>query len=46
MHLVDTSVLTRLNQPAVRTAVEHLPDSGRLGRAGWGLPALVRVEPQ
>lgn len=33
-HLVDTSVLTRLNQPAVRTAVEHLADSGRLGRAG------------
>jgi hypothetical protein len=33
-HLVDTSVLTRLAQPAVRSAVEGLAAVGRVGRAG------------
>lgn len=33
-HLVDTSVLTRLKQPAFRAAVEQLADSGQLARAG------------
>jgi predicted nucleic acid-binding protein len=33
-HLVDTSVLTRLGAPSVRSVVEPLTDAGRLGRAG------------
>lgn len=33
-HLVDTSVLTRLASPAVRSVVEPLAAAGRLGRAG------------
>lgn len=32
-HLVDTSVLKRLGQPAVRAVVEPLAVGGRLGRA-------------
>lgn len=31
-HLVDTSVLTRLNRPAVRSVVEPLAWAGRLAR--------------
>ncbi len=33
-HLVDTSVLKRLSEPAVRSVVEPLADAGRLARAG------------
>ena len=33
-HLVDTSVLTRLANPAVRSALEPLGTSGRIARAG------------
>lgn len=33
-HLVDTSVLTRLDRPAVRAVVEPLAEQGRLARAG------------
>ncbi len=33
-HLVDTSVLTRLRQPAVRAAVEPRATRGELARAG------------
>jgi predicted nucleic acid-binding protein len=33
-HLVDTSVLTRLGHPAVRTAVEAVTAAGQIGRAG------------
>lgn len=33
-HLLDTSVLTRLNQPEVRDAVEALTMAGRAARAG------------
>lgn len=33
-HIVDTSVLTRLRNPAVRAVVEPLATSGRLARAG------------
>ena len=33
-HLVDTSVLTRLGAPSVRSVVEPLAAAGRLGRAG------------
>ncbi len=33
-HLVDTSALTRLAQPAVRAVLEPLATVGRLGRAG------------
>lgn len=33
-HLVDTSVLTRLRNEAVRAVVEPLADAGSLGRAG------------
>ena len=33
-HLVDTSVLTRLGAPAVRSIVEPLAAVGRLGRSG------------
>ena len=33
-HLVDTSVLTRLSQLAVRSALEPLAAAGRVGRSG------------
>ena len=33
-HLVDTSVLTRLGAPSVRSVVEPLAAGGRLGRTG------------
>lgn len=33
-HLADTSVLTRLADPTVRSIVEPLAAAGRLGRAG------------
>ncbi len=33
-HLVDTSVLTRLSQPAVRAVLEPLATTGSVGRAG------------
>lgn len=33
-HVVDTSVLKRLRNPAVRAAVEPLADGGRLARVG------------
>jgi hypothetical protein len=33
-HLVDTSVLTRLGHPAVRTALEPFAASGQAARAG------------
>lgn len=33
-HLVDTSVLTRLSEPDVRSALEPLAEAGRIGRAG------------
>jgi predicted nucleic acid-binding protein len=33
-HLLDTSVLTRLRQPAIRTALETKVKRGELGRAG------------
>jgi predicted nucleic acid-binding protein len=33
-HLVDTSVLTRLHHPVVRTVIEPLAASGSLARAG------------
>jgi predicted nucleic acid-binding protein len=33
-HIVDTSALTRLAQPAVRAVLEPLAASGRLGRPG------------
>jgi predicted nucleic acid-binding protein len=33
-HLVDTSVLTRLSAPSVRSVVEPLAAGGRAGRAG------------
>jgi predicted nucleic acid-binding protein len=33
-HLVDTSVLTRLAEPAVRAALEPLAAVGRVGRSG------------
>jgi predicted nucleic acid-binding protein len=33
-HLVDTSVLARLDRPAIRERVEHAADEGRLARAG------------
>jgi predicted nucleic acid-binding protein len=33
-HLVDTSVLTRLDQPDVRSAIEPLAERGALARAG------------
>jgi predicted nucleic acid-binding protein len=35
-HLVDTSVLTRLHDPAVRAAVEPKTRRGELARAGIG----------
>jgi predicted nucleic acid-binding protein len=33
-HLVDTSVLTRLDLPAIRERIEPAADEGRLARAG------------
>lgn len=33
-HLLDTSVVSRLGVPAVRTVIDPLVDAGRLGRAG------------
>lgn len=33
-HLVDTSVLTRLAEPSVRSALEALAAAGRVGRSG------------
>jgi predicted nucleic acid-binding protein len=33
-HLVDTSVLTRLSEAGVRSALEPLAEAGRVGRAG------------
>jgi predicted nucleic acid-binding protein len=33
-HLVDTSVITRLSEPAVRAVVEPLTEAGQVGRAG------------
>ena len=33
-HLVDTSVLTRLDQPSIRTAIEARAAAGELARAG------------
>jgi len=33
-HLVDTSVLTRLSAPSVRSVVQPLAAAGRVGRAG------------
>lgn len=33
-HLVDTSVLTRLDQPPIRTAIEARAAAGELARAG------------
>jgi predicted nucleic acid-binding protein len=33
-HLVDTSVLTRLDQPAIRTEIEAKAQRGELARAG------------
>ncbi len=35
-HLVDTSVLTRLGQPAIRAAIEPKAARGELARAGIG----------
>ena len=33
-HLVDTSVLTRIAEPSVRSALEPLAAAGRIGRSG------------
>jgi predicted nucleic acid-binding protein len=33
-HLVDTSVLTRLSDPRVRSVLEPLAEAGRAGRSG------------
>jgi hypothetical protein len=33
-HLLDSSVLTRLRQPAIRGAIEHRAERGELARAG------------
>lgn len=33
-HLLDTSVISRLGEPSVRTVIDPLTESGRLGRAG------------
>jgi hypothetical protein len=33
-HLVDTSVFTRLDRPAIRAAIEARGERGELGRAG------------
>jgi len=33
-HLIDTSVVSRLGQPAVRAVVDPLTEAGQVGRAG------------
>jgi hypothetical protein len=33
-HLVDTSVISRLSEPAVRAVVDPLTEAGQVGRAG------------
>jgi predicted nucleic acid-binding protein len=33
-HLIDTSVISRLGEPAVRTVLGPLAEEGRVGRAG------------
>jgi predicted nucleic acid-binding protein len=33
-HLVDTSVLSRLGEPAVRAVIDPLTEAGQVGRAG------------
>lgn len=33
-HLVDTSVISRLGEPAVRAVVDPLTEAGQVGRAG------------
>lgn len=33
-HLVDTSVISRLSEPAVRAVVDPLTEAGQIGRAG------------
>ncbi len=33
-HLVDTSVISRLGEPAVRSVLSPLAEEGRIGRAG------------
>ena len=33
-HLLDTSVISRLGEPAVRAVVDPLTEAGQLGRAG------------
>jgi predicted nucleic acid-binding protein len=33
-HLVDTSVISRLSEPAVRAIVDPLAEAGQVGRAG------------
>ena len=33
-HLIDTSVVSRLGEPAVRLVIEPLVNDGRVGRAG------------
>ncbi len=33
-HLIDTSVISRLREPAVRVVVDPLTEAGQLGRAG------------
>ncbi len=33
-HLIDTSVISRLSEPAVRAVVDPLTEAGQVGRAG------------
>ena len=33
-HLLDSSVISRLGEPAVRTVIDPLAEAGRIGRAG------------
>ena len=33
-HLIDTSVISRLGEPTVRTIIEPLTEAGQVGRAG------------
>ncbi|HEX6395733.1 MAG TPA: PIN domain nuclease [Acidimicrobiales bacterium] len=33
-HLIDTSVISRLGEPTVRTIIEPLTEAGEVGRAG------------
>ncbi len=33
-HLIDSSVISRLREPAVRSVVDPLAEAGRIGRAG------------